>query len=268
MTEHATSHANKVSEAPAPGYSQRQLRGVELVAHDSIIDALSNVIERYGTLYSWASGVTQPLALRGRAPVYVAPVPGSIKTTLVVRHAWHGGLFAALTRDVFRRPTRAPNELQISRALLSHGIGTPEMMAYALYDAGPGLVRFDVASRYIPDSYDLAVVLAGLSPTISRDQAFDAIVPLMKKLAEHRFAHPDLNVKNILLSEVSRNVAASVLDVDVMEQQSQKTEVHIIEINTMRLMRSMRKSRQQFGVRITDAEITAFGDRLISVARK
>lgn len=252
------------SDLPAPGFSRRRLRGVELVAHDSIVDSLSHVIERYGTLYSWAKGVTQPLALRGRAPVYVAPVPGALNTRLVVRHAWHGGLFAALTRDLFRRPTRAPNELRISHSLISQNIGTPELLAYALYDAGTGVVRFDVASRYIPDSYDFGVVLSGLSPVITRSEAFDAIVPLMKKLAEHRFVHPDLNIKNILLSEASRNVVASVLDVDVVEQAKQKRPANVMRTNVERLERSMIKSRQQFGVRITDGEIEVFRERLLA----
>lgn len=267
MTEHAPSFVASNSEAPTPGFSRRLLNGAELVAHNSIIDALAIVIERYGTLYNWARGVTQPLALRGRAPVYVAPVPGSLNTSLVVRHAWHGGLFAAITRDVFRRPTRAPNELQISRALLSHNIGTPELLAYALYDAGPGVVRFDVASRYIPDSYDFAVVLSGLSPVITRAEAFDAIVPLMQRLAEHGFTHADLNVKNLLLSEVSRKATASVLDVDVMEQHSQKSAAEVMEINVKRLMRSILKSRRQFGVRITDGEIDMFRERLIGAVK-
>ncbi|MEO7360607.1 MAG: lipopolysaccharide kinase InaA family protein [Gemmatimonadaceae bacterium] len=264
MTEPATSFNPRNGDAPIPGYSRRQLNGAELVAHDSIIEGLSGVIARYGTLYAWARSVTQPLALRGRAPVYVAPVPGALSTTLVVRHAWHGGLFAALTRDVFTRPTRAPTELRVSRALLSANVGTPELLAYALYNAGPGVVRFDVASRYIPDSYDFAVVLSVLSPAITRADAFDAIVPLMQRLAEHGFTHPDLNVKNVLLSDVSRNTVASVLDVDVMEQHAQKSSVEVMEINANRLVRSMRKSRRQFGVRITDGEIEMFRDRLMA----
>lgn len=263
MTERSSALDTANVQTPAPGYSRRQLHGVELVAHDEIIDALSVVVTRFGTLYDWARGVTQPLVLRGRAPVYVAQVPGSAGVMLVVRHAWHGGLLAPFTRDVFVRPTRAPNELRISRALLSCGIGTPELLAYALYDAGPGIVRFDVASRYIPDSYDFAVILAGLSPIISRLEAFVAIEALLKKLAQHGFTHPDLNVKNILLSERNHLAVASVLDVDVMQQHAGMSAASAMEINANRLVRSIVKSRRQFGVHIADDEVEALRQRLM-----
>lgn len=248
----------------APGFSRRVLNGAELVAHNDVVDALATVITHFGTLYDWARGVTMPLVLRGRAPVYVAQVPGSPDTTLVVRHAWHGGLFAPLTRDLFVRPTRAPGELRMSRTLRASGIGTPELMAYALYDAGPRVVRFDVASRYIPDSYDFAVVLSGHSPVITRAQSFDAIEALMRQLAQHGFTHPDLNVKNVLLSEVNRSAVASVLDVDVMEQDATHNVQRVMETNVNRLTRSMLKSRQQFNVQITDDEVASFRDRMMA----
>ncbi|MEO7996180.1 MAG: lipopolysaccharide kinase InaA family protein [Gemmatimonadaceae bacterium] len=263
MTERAKPLDTDDVQAPAPDYQRRKWDGIELVAHNDIIEALTVVLTRFGTLYEWARSVTQPLVLRGRAPVYVAQVPGSAGTMLVVRHAWHGGLLAPFTRDVFVRPTRAPNELRISGALRSCNIGTPELLAYALYDAGPGVVRVDVASRYIPDSYDFAVVLAGLSPIVPRLEAFVAIEALLRKLAQHRFTHPDLNVKNVLLSERNHLAVASVLDVDVMQQNPGMSTSNVMEINANRLARSMTKSREQFGVHITDEEIEAFRQRLI-----
>lgn len=264
MTERVHPLQNDDTQTSTAGYVRRELSGVELVAHNEIVEALAVVVTRFGTLYDWARSVTQPLVLRGRAPVYVAQVPGSPGTMLVVRHAWHGGLFAPFTRDLFVRPTRAPNELRISGALRSHNIGTPELLAYALYDASPGVVRFDVASRYIPDSYDFAVVLAGLSPIISRLEAFAAIETLLRKLAQHGFTHPDLNVKNVLLSQRNHLAVASVLDVDVMQQNTDMRPAAVMEINANRLVRSMIKSRQQFGVRIADDEIETFRQRLIS----
>ena len=265
MTERPTARPD--TDAPPPGYSRRPLEGVELVAHNSVVDALCMVITRFGTLYDWARGVTLPLALRGRAPVYVAQVPGSRDTLLVVRHSWHGGLLAPFTRDLFVRPTRAPRELRQSRALLAHQIGTPEIMAYALYDARFGTVRVDVASRYIADSYDLALVLSALSPTITRAEAYTATESLLVLLALNGFTHPDLNVKNVLLTEVNRQAVASVLEVDVMAQHTDQSPRRTMEINVNRLTRSMFKSRAQFGVRITDDEIAAFRERMMLAVR-
>lgn len=268
MTEPARTLYSAALAESVPGYSRRLFNGVELVAHNDVIDALSTVITRFGTLYEWARSATQPLVLRGRAPVYVAHVPGTIATDLLVRHAWHGGLFAPLTRDLFTRPTRAPNELRVSRALKAHSIPTPELMAYSLYEAGPGVVRFDVASRFIPDSYDLAVVLSGLSPVITPQEAFAAVELLLRSLAEHGFTHPDLNVKNVLLSQVNRQAIASVLDVDVMQHDIQRPVIRTMDANVNRLVRSMIKARRQFGVRISDKEIQEFRARMLATVQQ
>lgn len=263
MIEGATGLA-ETSDDPAPGYMRRIIGRAELVAHKDVFNALAAVITRYGTLYDWARSATKPFVLRGRAPVYVAHVPDSLNIDLVVRHAWHGGMFAPVTRDLFTRPTRAPNELRICRRLRALNIGTPELMAYALYEAAPGLVRFDVASRYIPDSYDFAVVLSGLSPVITRAEAIDAIEILLRAMAQNGFKHPDLNVKNVLLSEMNRRTVASILDVDVMEHDVQQSAADVMLANVTRLVRSMVKSRRQFGVHITDDEIEAFRKRMMA----
>ena len=243
---------------PLPGYTRCEFAGGQLVAMDAVIGAASEVLSRSGTLYSWARSVQQPRALHGRAPVFVATLSGPPDTTVVVRHAWHGGLLAPFTRDMYRRPSRAPAELQISQSLREVGIPTPELVAYALYAVAPGLVRVDVASRYIPDSYDFAAVLADHAPSISRADAFRAIQFLLLQLARHGFVHPDLNVKNILLYREAHVVTAAVLDVDVMQRvpvgDARKARIRNFE----RFDRSLRKAPAQFGVHLSDAEFESF----------
>ena len=243
---------------PLPGYTRREFAGGQLVAMYRVIDALSEVLDCWGTLYSWARSFQQPRALRGRAPVYVATLPSLSDTTVAVRHAWHGGLLAAFTRDVYRRPSRAPVELQISHSLREVGISTPELVAYALYSVGPGLVRVDVASRYIPESYDFAAVLADHTPSISRVEAFRAIEVLLAQLARSGFVHPDLNVKNILLCRDAGAVTATVLDVDVMQRVPVRDAAKVRVRNLQRLERSLRKAPAQFGVQLSDTEFERF----------
>lgn len=237
-----------------PGYSSRTFKDGELVAHDSVIDALANVLSEFGTLYAWARSTQQPRALRGRAPVFVATVPRGNHTTVVVRHAWHGGMLAPITRDIYFRPTRAPNELRLSQSLRKLGVATPEFMAYALYNVGPGMVRVDVATRFVENSDDLASVLADHVPNISRSEAFIAVRELLTKLSQHGFVHPDLNVKNILLYRVGESVVAAVLDVDVMRQIPANEAARAAAENYLRLDRSLRKAERQFGIRISNEE--------------
>ncbi|MGV3711181.1 MAG: lipopolysaccharide kinase InaA family protein [Gemmatimonas sp.] len=245
------------------GYESRIVGKTTLVALRGVADALTEVLMQHGSLYSWARQVPQPRALRGRAPVFVATVPGSDDLTIVVRHAWHGGMLAPLTRDVYRRPSRAPRELRISGLLRAATIATPQIIAYALYDAGPGLVRVDVASRYIPDAYDFAAVLARHAPDIERSDALSALQLLLSAMARNRFVHPDLNVKNVLLQRERERVVASVLDVDVVEHRPDSSPHDVHARNAARFLRSLRKAPLQFGIQIAPDEFVSF-DRVMS----
>ena len=206
----------------------------------SLLSSVADCVRVHGSLYDWASSESQPRALRGRAPVYVASLSAG-GPTVVVRHAWHGGLFAPFTRDLFRRPTRAPVELARSRELLALDIPTTEVLGYVLYGATFGLVRVDVMTRYVPDTADLGMVLAGLAPSIDRDAALAATLTLLVQLALHRVVHPDLNVKNILLHTPDGAPArAMVIDVDVAHLDA-GSPAQVMERNIARLVRSLRK---------------------------
>lgn len=231
--------------------------GGDLTALPSCFDPLRDILRDHGTLYDWAASRPQPIALRGRAPVYVASLDGGER--VVVRHAWHGGLLAPLTGDRFRRPTRAPREMAQSAALRDAGIPTTQVVAFARYDAGFGLARVDVVSRYVEGAADLGMILAGLGNGVSHDEAVDAVLDLLTRLARTGVVHPDLNVKNILLRRTSRgSVEALVIDIDVIEWEAARPSAQTMARNVARLMRSIRKWRQQFGCAVTDAQLAAW----------
>ena len=246
------------------GYEVCKLRGVSIVVREGLADAFATVLEQHQTLYAWASAQAQPIALKGRAPVYVAPLPSEPSVDVVVRHAWHGGMFASITGDRFFRPSRAPAELLQSSQLRHFHIPTPELLAYALYNTGLPWVHVDVATRYVPNSYDLSVVLRGLAPAIERNGALDAVQALLVQLAAFGFMHRDLNVKNILLYHERKQLVAAVLDVDVVQWRNKLSPATTMRANTSRLARSMRKARRQFGVSMSDAELDAFVQRTLA----
>ncbi|MFN9311285.1 lipopolysaccharide kinase InaA family protein, partial [Gemmatimonas sp.] len=226
-------------------------------AAPSWLAPLVSLVEQHGTLYEWAASQPQPRALRGRAPVYVAPLPPE-GPSVVVRHAWHGGLLSPLTRDVFRRPTRAPVEMANSRRLRELGVPTTEVIGFALYDAAMGLARVDVVTRYVRDTADLGMVLAGLAPAIDCDAALAATLDLLALLARHRVLHPDLNVKNILLETPAGGAArAMVLDVDGVTLGATCVR-RTMARNGARLVRSLRKWEQQVGCELAELRCAAF----------
>jgi 3-deoxy-D-manno-octulosonic acid kinase len=233
------------------------LAGAEVHAQPAIADELAQLTSTWGTLYDWAGGQPQPTALRGRAPVYVALMPGA-RRQVVVRHGWHGGLLAPVTRDLFRRPTRAPLELARSATLRALGIPTTEVLGYALYPAPLGLARVDVVSAYVDDTADLGMVIAGLAPHVDCDAALDATLDLLAQLARHAVVHPDLNVKNILLHTVrGRAPEAMVIDIDVVRVGG-ASPAATMERNVSRLVRSLQKWRRHFGCDLADQRIAAF----------
>jgi len=237
--------------------------GGDVLAHDDVRGDLLAILGEHGSVYDWAARMPQPRALRGRAPVFVATLPQS-GHTVVVRHAWHGGLLAPITGDRFRRPTRAPREMQIAAALLHAGIPTSDIRGAVRYAAGAGLVRVDVVSRYLEDSVDLGTVLAGLAPAYPLDDALNATSALLRQLSRRGIVHPDLNVKNVLLRSQSgsstsgTSLQALVIDVDVLVWDAAWVGEAAMQRNLARLLRSMRKWRRQFGCELSDETMTAF----------
>ncbi|AMW05357.1 lipopolysaccharide kinase InaA family protein [Gemmatimonas phototrophica] len=222
-----------------------------------VVQELAALVREHGSLYDWAASQPQPRALRGRAPVYVATLPQS-GISVVIRHAWHGGLLAPFTRDLFRRPTRAPLEYARSRELRQLGIPTTDVLGFALYDAPFGLARVDVATRYVDHTADLGMILAGLAPSIECDAALEATLALLEALAMHGVVHPDLNVKNVMLhTPPDSPVRAMMIDVDVVMTGSISPQ-RTMERNVARLVRSLHKWNRHFGCDMADARIEAF----------
>lgn len=228
----------------------------EVHARPPLAPEFAALIREHGTLYDWAASEPQPRALRGRAPVYVATLPES-RRTIVVRHAWHGGLLAPFTGDLFRRPTRAPIEVERSIELRSLGIPTTDVVAYALYPAAFGLARVDVCTAYVADTVDLGMILAGLAPTIDCDGALSATLELLERMAAHGVVHPDLNVKNVLVRTPPVGAPeALVIDVDVVRIGASPQEA--MSRNVERLERSFFKWKRHFGCDVAGQRIRAF----------
>ncbi len=276
MTEAAVGHRGAVEH--------RVIGRADVTAYSPFLDELADLVAQHGTLYEWASEIPQSRALRGRAPVYAALLPSS-QTPVVVRHGWHGGLLAPLTADRFRRPTRAPLEMDHSARLRGAGIPTTEVLGFARYAASFGFCRVDVASRYISDAADLGMVLAGLAPGMECDAALLATQRLLGQLAAAGVRHPDLNMKNVLLRPVATRTEVSGLDRGAFSEstcprrpaESAPLEALVIDVdvvrwtldtptspretmiaNVDRLTRSFRKWRNQFGCDVSNGQMTEF----------
>jgi tRNA A-37 threonylcarbamoyl transferase component Bud32 len=164
-----------------------------------------------------------------------------------VRHVRHGGVLAPLTRDLFVPPTRAPYELATSIRLRDAGVATPEVLAYGVYRAGPGLRRADVVTREIPDASMLAACVT--SPAVRGDLSIDqqavwhAVRVLIDALGRAGAFHADLNVTNVLITGAGGSTpTAYALDIDrvIWRRPGDPT---VARDNAARLRRSAEKRR-------------------------
>ncbi len=204
------------SEPLPPGYAGTHLGGRLAVARADLLATVLAILREHGTLYEWAAtrGGARPLAGRGFAYAVEAPRAGE---RWVVRHYRRGGAARWLDDRYLRLGRVRPlTELRASAAARSRGIRTPEIMALVVYPAGL-FYRADLATAEVPDSIDLAEALWAEHPaaedTVARHSALKAAGSLLGQLADAGVAHPDLNAKNILLTDGS-GVQAYVLDLD------------------------------------------------------
>lgn len=204
-----------------------------------------------GTLHDYAARHPARRSLAGRGPVYVAPLPGG-GPRVVVRRSRHGGLFAPLTGDLFLPPTRAARELETAQRLAELGIPTPQVVAVAIYRAGPLLRRSDVVTREVPDARDLG---EALRQRTGHRELWAAAARLIAALTKGGVRHPDLNVKNILLTATPEcGLRAKLLDVDRVVF-GRSCDPAIARANLDRLERSARKWRDRERAPVDDRDL-------------
>jgi hypothetical protein len=248
-----------------PGYAPFGLGKTWGLALTPLLRTMQEVL-RDGTLYEYGARHPRARALSGRATAWAVPLPDAV-TQVVVRHGWHGGLLRHLTGDRFLAPTRAPRELRTALTLRERGVPTPEIVAFAIYPAGPLLRRSDVASREVPRARDLAITLLGPPERAAKEAALDATATLLAQLAAAGARHADLNLKNVLLEPATGGgFTAWVLDVDRVRFFS-PGDARVATLNHARLARSARKWARLYGADVTEDDLASLARRVEARAR-
>lgn len=237
-----------------PGYARVKVPGARGLVIESCKDTLAAILSSE-TLHAFAARQPDARTFKGRATAYGIDLgPGCGR--VVVRHAMRGGLIGQLTgSDLFLPPTRGLRELVNSIRLKLAGIPTPEVVAFLSYPAGMMFRRSDVATREIPDSHDLAVVLREITDE-HRPACLEATGKLLALLARGGAHHPDLNARNVLISWGDEGAHAHILDVDRIRFHVGGDPM-VSRANFARLERSLKKLRERENLAISDDEIAA-----------
>jgi hypothetical protein len=236
-----------------PGYARFKINGARGLVIESCKSALENILEN-STLYEFASAQAGARRYKGRSTAYgVALADGC--GNVVVRHAMRGGVLGRTGSDLFFPPTRGLRELINSLRLRLTGVPTPEVVAFVSYPAGQIFRRSDVATREIPESHDLSVVLREMGAGDHREACLRATGKLLARMSQSGAHHPDLNARNVLITWDSHDGAgAHILDVDRIRFHVPGDPM-VSTANLDRLERSLRKLREREQLPVTDADI-------------
>ena len=229
-----------------PSYERFDVGGARVVATMTCSASIRSVLEKE-RLYEYAARQPDAVPLVGRAPVFAVNLPGSCGR-VVIRHNMRGGWMARINTDLFLLPTRGFRELLASLRLRASGVSTPEVVAYVSYPKNWILRRSDVATREIANGHDLSVALLKVTDHDHRVMVLDAIAKLLRALTHAGAHHPDLNLKNVLLTAgEGEGLDAYVLDVDRVRFSSPGSPL-VAKANLDRLIRSLRKWRDTEGL--------------------
>jgi hypothetical protein len=241
-----------------PGYARLSTNGVRGLVVESCRQKLHEILE-HETLYAYASRQSDARAYKGRIAAYGIDL-GNGCGRVVVRHAMRGGLIGRTGTDLFLPPTRGLRELVNSLRLRLAGVPTPEVIAIITYRAGPLFRRSDVATREIPDSHDLTIVLREMPEGPDRGSCLHSVGKLLTAMSAAGAHHPDLNARNVLVTwEAGHGARAHVLDVDRIRF-NVPGDPMVAEANLARLERSLRKLREAEGLAVSDTDILAIRD--------
>jgi len=237
------------------GYERLTIGDAIVVARTVAVAGVRTALSTASSLHTWAASEPGATAFQGRA--WGVRLPGSA-LDVVVRHAWHGGVLAAVRGDRYVWPGRAPWELAVSLRLQEVGVPTPDVVAYALYPAGRGFCRCDVVTQRLPDGADLPVAWqAGKAE--ERAALLVAVGALLRDLRAAGAQHADLNAKNLYVSRDAGQWHAWVLDVDRVRFRRANDPAVGLQ-NLARLDRSLRKRRERNALEISDAELSRLAE--------
>jgi hypothetical protein len=187
------------------GFSRRELRGSALVLRDDVAQALV------------AAGVDEPESLRSRAAAtyegrgrpFGVEVAGAGR--VFVRQYLHGGALRGVTGDLYRGDGRFLAELAVLVAAARGGVPVAEALGVVSRPASLGLRHGWLLLREIPGAVDVLRFLES-APSAARRRAVLVSAGLaIRALHDAGIEHPDLHLKNLLLTPDGRVL---VLDLD------------------------------------------------------
>lgn len=182
--------------------AERTLIGFEFIAEGNCHILVRHGYEAYAPLFAPAGSamvgrVAQSIALGGREahPVFSLSEQGRV----IVRAYRRGGVLGRINRKLYFRGHRAFDELFATIQAGAGGVQVPEVVLAAERRLGLGYIA-TIATRWIEGAVDGAAWLRTAAPAV-RAEALQEVGRQIGLMHEAGVAHPDLNLRNLLVVE-------------------------------------------------------------------
>ena len=186
------------------GFSLIKMGGAELIIRDTYKDRLmEREIHNPGFLYRQYEDKAR--FMEGRGPLLCLPIDEKGFERMVIRHYEHGGIFRALTKDLFLAGSRPFRELVITEMAREAGVPTMEVLAAIKRRVLWPFYKGDLISKEIPNSVDLIGYFTqrGKSPDRGQPGEKRNLIRqagrLVRKMHEAGIYHFDLHLKNFVV---------------------------------------------------------------------
>jgi 3-deoxy-D-manno-octulosonic acid kinase len=186
------------------GFSLIKREGAKLIIRDIYKDRLMDKgIHDPGALILRQGDKAQ--FMEGRGLLASLPLAGKGPERMVIRHYEHGGIFRALTRDLFLAGSRPFRELIITEMARKAGLPTMEVLAAIKSLVFWPFYKGNLVSKEIPNSVDLIQYFTrgGKGRVQKRLDEKRKLIHqagrLVRKMHEVGIYHSDLHLKNFIV---------------------------------------------------------------------
>lgn len=251
------------SSVPLPqGFSLIKKGRAELLIRDAYRDRL---MDRgiHAPEFLLRQHANEVQCMRGRGVITSLPLDGKGSERMVIRHYEHGGIFRALTKDLFLLGSRPFQELVITEMVRKAGLPTTEILVAIKRWAFWPFYRGDLVSKEIPNSVDFIQYLSQWRKGTNRKRLGERrelirqAGRLVREMHEVGICHADLHLKNFIVKmEEEGKAVLHIIDFD------RSRVIHPLTsnkwfANLMRLDRSVEKWRLK-GLSITPTDRVRF----------
>lgn len=237
------------------GFERRDDQGTLLIVRRDLAEPVGKALSPLRQV--WSRMAQRRFSARGRTGVVSFPL-GEGRPAMMARRYAHGGLFAAIGRDLYWGPGRAVEELLVADIAWRAGVRVPMPVGIIAQPAKGPLWRLAYLSAEITDSEDMVHYCCRLGEYPAETAAGEKRGVLLeaarqiRKMHDLGIFHADLHLKNLLLRRrLEGPPEVFIIDFDRAEK-GEPLSAEQRAANLKRLARSVRK------LRVADEVLTAW----------